>query len=460
MGLAVDGLVSGLDTTSLINSLIQLEALPQNILKTKVSGSQAMISALQGLNAKIASLATLATDTAKPAALDLYKATSSSANVSATATAGASAGQVNIVVTTLAQAQVVVSAAMAAWPDDPPVLTIVGSDNTHTQISAASTSLDDIVLAINGASTGTGVTAMKVSTGNGQFRLQFTATETGAAGAFDIYRGTSAAVTGGTATNLLADPGAALVTTAQDAEVTLWAGTPAAQTIKSATNTFTNLLPGVAVTVSAASTSPVTLTVARDDTKISKIAGDFISALNGVFALISTKSTVIDSTDPSGNPTISGGVFTSDSMVRAVNEKILAAASMPVDGRSPSEIGISITKTGELEFDADKFAKALAADPDRVERVIQELASRVEAAATEASDKYDGLITTKITGQESLVKNFNTQIAEWDGRLEARRATLERAYSSMEVQLSALNSQASWLTSQLSALQPSSSNNS
>ena len=458
MGLAVDGLVSGLDTTSLINSLMQLEALPQNILKTKASTSQAMISALQGLNAKIASLATLATDTAKPAALDLYKATSSSANVSATATAGVNAGQVNIVVTTLAQAQVVVSAAMAAWPDDPPVLTIVGSDGTHTQISAASTSLDDVVLAINGASTG--VNAMKVSTGNGQFRLQFTATETGAAGAFDIYRGTSAAVTGGTATKLLADPGAALVTTAQDAEVTLWAGTPAAQTIKSATNTFTDLLPGVAVTVSATSVDPVTVTVTRDDTKISKVAGDFVSALNGVFALISTKSAVTDSTDASGKPKISGGVFTSDSMVRAVNEKILSAASMPVDGRSPSEIGISITKTGELEFDADKFAKALAADPARVERVIQELASRVEAAATEASDKYDGLITTKITGQESLVTSLNMQISDFDRRLESRRSALERTYSSMEVQLSTLNSQASWLTSQLSALRPSNSNNS
>lgn len=458
MGLAVDGLISGLDTTSLINSLVQLEALPQSILKKKVSGSQAMISALQGLNAKIASLATLATDTAKPAALDLYKATSNSANVSATATTGATAGRVDIVVRTLAQAQVIVSAAMAVWPDNPPVLTVVGSDGTHTQITAASTSLDDIVLAINGA--GAGVTAVKVSAGNGQFRLQFTAPETGVAGAFNIYRGTSAAVTGGTATNLLSAPGAALVTPAQDAEVTLWAGTPAAQTVTSATNTFTDLLPGVAVTVSATSVDPVTVTVTRDDKQISKAAGDFVNALNGVFALISTKSTVIDSTDPSGNPKISGGVFTSDSTVRAVNEKILSAASMPVDGRSPSEIGISITKTGELEFDADKFAKALAADPNRVERVIQELASRVEAAATEASDKYDGLITTKITGQESLVKNFNTQIAEWDGRLEARRTTLERAYSSMEVQLSALNSQASWLTSQLSALRPSNSNNS
>ena len=35
----VDGLVSGLDTTSLINSLMQVEAIPQTLLKNKVTDS-------------------------------------------------------------------------------------------------------------------------------------------------------------------------------------------------------------------------------------------------------------------------------------------------------------------------------------------------------------------------------------------------------------------------------------
>src|SRR3990170_3859266 len=200
MGLAVDGLISGLNTTDLINSLMQLEALPQTQLKKKVSGSQAMISALQGLNTKIASLATLATDTAKPAALDLFKATSSSTTATTAVRAGASAGQMNVVVTTLAQAQVAVSAAVSVWPDDPPVLTVVASDGTHAQ------------------------------------------------------------VTGGTSINVLTEPGAATISVAQDAELTLWAGTTASQSISSSTNTFADVLPSVDLTVTAVSADPITLT--------------------------------------------------------------------------------------------------------------------------------------------------------------------------------------------------------
>ena len=155
-----------------------------------------------------------------------------------------------------------------------------------------------------------------------------------------------------------------------------------------------------------------------------------------------------------GKPQINGGPFTGDSTVRRISQSLMRAATMPVDGRSPSEIGISVTKTGTLEFDAEKFQSALEKDPARVASVMQELATRVGATAAEASDKYDGLITSRITGQESLVKNMSSQISEWDDRLTARRATLERTFVAMEVRLSSINSQSAWLTTQLSSLTP------
>lgn len=449
-GLAVDGLVSGLDTTALINSLIQLEAIPQNLLKKKVDSSQDLIQALQGLNSKISSLADLAKTTAAPGALDLYKAASSSATVTTSVSPGAQAGEIDFVVGQLAQSQVSVSTTMTVWAQDPPVVTIKGTDGSQTEVTAASTSLDDVVSAINAS--GSGITAVKVSAGSGEYRLQFSGDSTGADGAFEIFRGSSADVTAGTATNLLSETGAASIRVATDAEITLWSGTDAVRTITSASNTFEDLLPGVAVTVSEVSTDPVTLTVGRDNTAASKVADDFVGALNSVFAVISTKSTVTNSTDAAGNPKVSAGIFTSDSTVRGINQRILSAASMPVDGRSPSEIGISITKTGTIEFDSDKFQEALAEDPAHVQSVLTELATRVEAAATQASDKYEGELTLKITGQESLVKNMNVQVEEWNGRLEARRATLERTYAALEVQLSALNSQMSWLSSQIGSL--------
>ena len=455
---AIDGLVSGLDTTSLINSLMQVEAVPQTLLKAKVSSSQNLISALQGLNSQIAGLADFAGKAAKPAALDLYSATSSSTSVTTAVSANASAGQLDVVVGALARSQVGVSAAMTAWPADPAVLTIV-SGGVTTEISAASTSLDAVATAVNAANTG--VTATKVASGVdaggvAQYRLQFTGNDSGAAKAFTVYQGTAAEVTANTAPDLLAAAGAAVIRTAQNASVTLWAGSAAAQTITSATNTFANLLPGVAITVSTVSVDPVTIKVSRDDAQIGSLASGLVSSLNGVFALISTKSAVVNSTNASGAPVFSGGIFTGDSTVRDVKQRIFTAASAPINGRSPSEYGISITKSGTMEFDAAKFAAALAKDPVTVKAAVQEIATRVAAAANSASDKYDGQITAKITGQQSTVKNLGDRIADWDRSLATRRATLQSTYTALETQLSALKAQSSWLSAQVAGLPTSS----
>jgi flagellar hook-associated protein 2 len=432
MSMAIDGLVSGLDTTSLINSLMQVEAVPQTLLKNKVSATQSMITALQGLNSKIADLATLAGKTATAGALDLYTATSSSPSLTVTTTSGASAGSIDVVVDRLAQSQVSLSVPMTSWADGD--LTITGTDNVAHTITATA-SLDDMVSAINAA--GAGVSAIKVAsgtdpgTGATQYRLQLTSTKSGADGAFTL---SSTSFTEYKA--------------AQDAQVTLWGNTA----ITSATNTFTDLLPGVSVTVAAASVDPVTVSVARDDAKISSTAKSLVDSVNGVLAYISTKTAVTNSTDASGAAKVSGGVFTGDSTVRDVEQRILSAASAPVNGKSPSEFGISITRDGTMEFDATKFATALTADPAATQAAVQEIASRIQVAAAAASDKYDGQLTTQITGQQGLVTDMNNQIEDWNGRLAIRRATLERTYSALEVQLSAMKSQSNWLTSQLAGL--------
>lgn len=456
---AIDGLVSGLDTTTLINSLMSVEAAPQNLLKASVAKSQTLISSLQGLNTQVAGLATLAANAAKSGALDLFAAVSSSATVTTSVSAGASPGQIDVVVGSLARSQVGVSAAMAGWPATPAVVTII-ADGVTTEISPASSSLNDVVTAVNAA--GAGVTATKVSSGVDaggvlQYRLQFTGTASGVAGAFSVYQGTKAEVAAASAPNLLTQPGAAVTTTAQDASVTLWAGTAAAQTITSSTNTFDNLLAGVGITVSAVSATPVTVTIARDDAQISSTASGLVSTVNGIFALISTKSVVNNSTNAAGAAILSPGVFTGDTTVRDVKQKLLSAASAPINGHSPSEYGISITKSGTMEFDAVKFAAALAKDPTTVKAALQEIATRVAAAATSASDKYTGQLTNRITGQQSSVKDLSTRIDAWDVSLATRRATLQSTYTALEVSLSALKAQSTWLTAQVAGLPSSTS---
>jgi flagellar hook-associated protein 2 len=443
VSLAVDGLISGLDTTSLINSLMTLEAGPQNQLKAKVSTSNTLVAAFQGLNSSIANLANLATKSTLAGSLDVYSAKSGSTNATVTAGSTAAAGSISFTVNQLAEAQVSVSERVSVWPSD--TVSITSASGTTTDITAASTSLDDIVTAINDSDSG--ISAVKVGAGMDTdgttplFRLQFSSANTGVDNGF--------AISGTTLTE---------ITAAQDAQVAIWAGTAAEQIIISSTNTFENLLPGVNVTAAAVSTDPVTVTVARDDVAVSTIAKGLVDSLNGVFALISTKSAVVNSTDSSGKAILSAGVFSGDSTVRDVKQRILDAASRPVAGRSPSEIGISITKTGTLEFDADKFAAAMKQDPDFVKSVLTEISTRVAGAATAASDKYDGMITARITGQQSLVENMSSQIENWDLRLASRRSTLERTYSAMEVTLSNMNAQSAWLTAQVAGLSSSSGN--
>jgi flagellar hook-associated protein 2 len=428
MAMSLDGLASGLDTTSLIKSLMQVEAIPQNILMNKVSATKTMVSALQALNTRVADLATLTTKLAKPESMQLFNTSGSSEGLKVTTTAGASAGSLDLTVTKLAQSQMQVSAPVTEWSESSFSITSAGIE---TVITAPSNSLDDVIAAVNASDSG--VKAVKVSAGVDGYRVQFSSSETGAANAFTIS-GTAVPMTP--------------IRLAQDAEVTLWSGTPAAQTVSSATNTFSSLLPGVDVTVSEVSTEPVTVSVQRDAEATSKTASDLVDSLNGLFNFIATNSSVTAGT---GGAT-KGMIFTGDSTARDVKQRIMDATIMPVDSKSPSEIGISITRDGKLEFDSEKFATALAADPAQVESVLQTISARVSTVATAMSDKYDGAITSRIKGQESMVSRLDTQIEDWDRRLSTREATLKRTYSALEVQLSNLNSQQSYLASQLASL--------
>ncbi|BCW83140.1 hypothetical protein NicSoilE8_08130 [Arthrobacter sp. NicSoilE8] len=453
MTTAIDGLASGLNTTAIINSLMSVEALPQTQLKTKLASNQTLISTLQSLNTKLTSLKDLSLAGSATGALNLFTATSSAASVTAKTTTAATAGSVDLTVTQLAQTQVNVTAAMASWPPDggaPAKLTIVDSTGKTTEIAPAGTSLDDVVSAINAASGG--AQAVKVPAGNGTYRLQLTASQSGAAGAFTVYQGTAAHVAGGTAIDLMADPTAAVVRTAQDAKATLYAGTAAAQVLTSGSNTFADVLPGVSVTATAVTAGPVTITVASDVPGITKKAEDLVTSVNDVLSFVSMYSAVSKGTNSSGASVPKAGILTGNSTVRAVNDQVLAALSRPIDGKSPAEYGINITKDGNFTFDSAKFSAALTADPAAAQSAVQALAARVADAATAGADPYTGSVSSLIKGRESETRDLGNRIADWDQRLATRRATLQAVYTNMEVLLGGLQSQSAWLSGQISSL--------
>lgn len=446
--MTLGGIASGLDSTALIKATLDVEAIPQTMLKGKVTASQALTAALTTLNGRIASLTTLAQAAAKPGALNLLAATSTSPLVTAKASSAAGPGEIQMTVDRTATKHTAVTATMSAWPESPATFSITKSDGSSVPVTAASTSLDEVIKSVNATTATTGVTALKVPAGKDAggvdvFRLQFTASSTGAAAAFDIKDSTG--------TSIFAAPGAAIMQQGKDAQVTLYAGTAAEQKITSATNTFTGIMKGVDATVTGPTVGPVTLTVGSDGEGVSKRAADLVDALNSVFNNIKVSSMV--TTGVSGATT--AGVLQGDSAVRGINTALINAATYPVNDKSPSEIGIIITKTGTIEFNAEKFKAALAKDPASVNATLEAISTRVADAGKVASDQYSGTITKKITTQQGAQKDLGVQIGDWDRRLSTRKASLTRLYAALEVSMGRLNAQMDQLKNSLSALEGS-----
>lgn len=458
MSLSLDGLISGLKTAEVIKSLMDVHAIPRTLLKAKMDDKNVVVTQLRTLNSAVQNLATQAAKAASRDGLARFTTSSSSTSVTVTTRTGAAPVTAEIVVDRIAKNHTIVSAASNGWPVDPPVITLENAKGERRQIDADGRSMQEMAEAINEA--GFGVVAAAVpagrdADGNPLHRLQLRAADSGEAGQFRAYRGDLAAVTSGTASDLSTETGAAVIAVGADAQLRLWAGTSAEQVLTSSSNTFTNLFDGVDVAVSAASADPVTIGVNIDTQARTKASGEFITLLTGILTRIDNGSKATVPTAQGGKTTL--GVFTGDSAVRSLRTAIADAVQHPVNGVSPSSIGISTDMYGVLSFDEEKFAEALAKDPDGVAALFSDIASRVQETAKVYSDKYDGLLTSRITGQESEVKGLGEQMQRWDVRLAQRKTTLERTYARLEVMLSQLQSQSSYLSSQIAALPSSSS---
>lgn len=439
----VDGLISGLETTTLINQLLQIEAAPQTLLKSKQTETTALVTALQALNTKVSALGEAATKAAEAGSWQAARATSSHEGVTASVTGTSTqAGSLTFTVDRVAASQVSATAAVpltgTVTTGDP--ITITRGTETVT-VEPASGSLQDVAAAINAADAGVRASVVRgpsAADGTATYRLQLTGTETGAtAGAFTV-------------TGL---EGVTTARQAQDAQISLSNG----DRITQASNTFEDLVLGVDVTVTAAAVGEsVSLTLDRDTEALTKLASGLVEALGAVLSDIGTRTATTTTTDSSGNTVVRGGVFSGDSTIRSLQQALMSAASNPVDGSSPSVAGISIDRYGTFSFDEEAFAEALAADPAKAQAIVAGLAQRVADVAEGASDAYEGTLTQKIQGRQDEVKDLGEQIAAWDLRLEQRREGLQRTYSALEVTLSNLQAQSSWLSSQLASLSASS----
>lgn len=435
---SISGLATGLDTASIISQLMQLEAIPQTQLQSKLSSAKTSLASLQTLNSQVAGIATKAKELADATNWSPLKATSSLTSVTTSASAGAVAGTWSVQVDRVATTHRMRFDAPAALDDEVVTggttvsLTFGG---TTTELDTGDGTLQGLVNALNASDTG--VQASTIRLDDGSHRLVVQSKETGEASRFTLTAGNGDPLLGG-----------ATVVDAQDAAITI-----EGQTVHSATNAFAGVLPGITINVGADAVGKTTdITVATDKTTAASSVKALVDQINNVIGQVQSLTGYNASTK-------STGLLARDSAVRAVGVA-LQQAVFPTDNTSLAGLGIQTDRTGKLVFDEAKFNEALAADPAGVAAAITGttgFAARVEKVATSASDSVTGTLTAAITGRNSTISSLESSIEAWDQRLELRRTNLERTYSALEVALSNMQSQSNWLTSQLASLTSSSS---
>ncbi|GCD89531.1 flagellar filament capping protein FliD [Nocardioides sp. LS1] len=444
---SISGLASGLDTASIIDQLMQLEAVPQNRLKSQQTTQKSVVSALQSLNTDVSLLSSRAESLAKPSAWQTLKGTSSTSDVTVTAGSAAQPASFAVTVDRLALAH------QLGFNDAAPLTgsaVVTGSSvhlTTHDGIvhdlATGDGSLQSLVAAINGSTADTGVTATALRVADGSYRLLTQSTKTGATSDFTLTNADGSALLGGAA-----------VRAGQDAQVSLGLGI----TATSSTNTFTELAPGISLTLSGDATPgrTSTITVAQDSSSVRATVKALVDQLNGVLGSI-------DSQSASATSTTAAGPLSGDPTVRSLRGA-LADTVFGGDNTSMASLGIQTDRFGKLVFGGDAFDKAYAADPagtaakftTSASASANGFAARVAAVAKSASDGTTGTITAAITGRKTTIDRLSDDIAAWDDRLALRRTSLQQTYTALETALSNLQSQGNWLAGQLAHLPTSS----
>jgi flagellar hook-associated protein 2 len=442
---SIDGLVSGLNTSEIIKQLMQLERQPQVRLQGRQKTVESAISALRDLNTKFLSITTAAGKLNTATGWQLAAATSSdTTRVGAQATSGATQSSLTFSVEQLAKASTSLSAGFVTSTADS-----VATANTSifltkgsaaaVEINTGDGSLGAVVNAINKA--GAGVTASAVQTTTGEYRLHLSSTTTGADTAISITDGAGAnpfAATLGTQDTVVAG---------QDAK--LLVGTT---TITRASNTISDLMTGVTLTLAKAETGvPVTVEVKSDAEGLAANVAALVDAVNLARSDMKALTTY-------NLETKNKGKLYGDSGIRSLRSAL--ADAVIGDGTTSAGVaGVSVERDGTVKFDKDKFLKAMADDPVAVEKTLGEtgLAGRLHAVADGASrGQYDsngpGLIHGAITSRESQVTGLKANISSWDNRLELRQLTLQRQFTGLEKALRASQAQGQWLSGQIAGL--------
>jgi flagellar hook-associated protein 2 len=439
--LQITGLASGLDTNKIISEEMTLYQQPVTNLQNQQSALTARNKQLASIQSELQTLSADALAVGDPTLFKNQQSVTSSdtTRVQASSASGAGVGGYQVAVTQLANSAQATYGFTSPASDDN--ITING--NAYT--IKAGESVQDFVDSINSDQNGS-VYAAATNSGT----VVFSSRATGASSAVSV-----------------SDSGGALALQSSKA------GQDALFSIdgvngSSSSNTVTNAIGGVTLTLTGVTTTsgPVTVNVgapAPNASNIQSAINTFVTQYNKVISDVQTQLKQQPSTSDPTQGTLYGDPELTDLLTSMRSMMYTGGAGLPAGAATMDDIGVSTGATtgsgaesqsalaGNLTLNATTLTNMLQSNASGVKAILGSWSSRFVGIVDNASDP-GGTIAAQISGDSSEISTLGNRISSMQSALNDKQNFLVQQFAQLEAALASNQSQSSWLTSQIASL--------
>jgi flagellar hook-associated protein 2 len=444
--ISIGGLATGLDTNEIIDKLVAIERRPLDRLERQVDETEATKTSLGTIGTQLAALRTAAGTLSTVAKFLARSASSSDETVlQAAAGSGAARGTTTLNVTQLARAAVATSTVGVASSTS---TVAAGAGSFQFQVGAGavqsvavtgSTTLTQLAEAINELDAGVTATAVNLGTSAApDYRLQIASTTTGADQTIAIVRDDTSLAIQSTQAGL-------------DAEFTV---SGFADTFSRSTNSFSDVLPGVTISLRDEGTS--TITVEDDTDAIVEQVKGLVSAYNTIRSFVAQESTVSQAEE--GEAVTVGSLATDTSTQRLILriQTLFARQLTGADTQyvNASSVGLATQRDGTIALDESKLRAALADDATAVAEVFAGNGTG-DGLANALGDLVDdatgvgGVLAGRTSALDQQLAALQDQIDIVQHRVDAFEENLALQFAALEALVGGLQQQSVFLTQAL-----------
>ncbi|ASS73940.1 hypothetical protein CIG75_02390 [Tumebacillus algifaecis] len=497
------GLASGMDSKSLIEKLMMLEARPLLKMQQSQKSTELKKGLYQEINSSLLKLKSAVETLSDPKKLLAKKLVSSDEKVVIAKMADPNkivSGDYNIKVEQLATAWTAKSASIT--PANPVTkelnwtgsFNIEYSDGTNTQVSRAiniveTDRLSDIALKINASlEDSANGKQMKVKATVVDNTLIMTSTETGENSTVKILNDTNGIFGAGKLglTNAAGDFSSAVA--GKNAEFSV----NGVDVVRSKNTGLTDVIMGVELTLLKQGEPATKLEAGEDFEASEKAIQDFINAYNSTMELVNARMNESKVPDAKSDALMSKGLLRGDSALYSIQSSLRSITGTAFSSsdmfKTLNAIGIKVDtsddgKSGRLTLDSKKFREAMNNNPNEVMKVIfndsngngkldvddsgkdsglagmlfNKLFMLTDTTSTSFGPKSSpkGLLPSRMSLMDDQIKSFDSTMEAFNKRLTMRRKTLEAKFTSMELMLQKSNASAGFLAARMNLPQSS-----